>query len=101
MTADVWKAVIQQRSPLRLLIRNSETGPVWLTDGWIGICALVPSHPYCHLLIQDISKGICHLFKRSTVKRLQTTQPRGINFFFFLSQLEGQTVKDHIRSKNK
>lgn len=63
MTADVWEAVIQRWSPLQLLIRNSKTGPVWPTDGWMGISApaLTPPPPplLCHLHIPDISEAIC------------------------------------------
>ena len=35
MTADVCEAVFQRWSVLQLLIRNSNTGPVWPTDGWM------------------------------------------------------------------
>lgn len=59
MTADVWEAVIQRWSPLQLLIRNSKTGPVWPTDGWMGVCALALISPLCRLLIPDISEAIC------------------------------------------
>lgn len=59
MTADVWEAVIQRWSPLQLLIRNSKTGPVWPTDGWMGVSAPALTTAPPSLLIPDISEAIC------------------------------------------
>lgn len=77
MTADVWEAVIQQWSALQLLIRNSKTGPVWPTDGWMGACSLalispLPPLHLCRLLIPDISEAIC-LWGDVFAERLQAT----------------------------
>lgn len=59
MTADVWEAVIQRWSAPQLLIRNSKTGPVWPTDGWMGSLRRGSHLPLCSLHIPDISETIC------------------------------------------
>lgn len=74
MTADVWEAVIQWWSPLQLLIRNSKTGPVWPTDGWMGVCvpkAVSPPSSAVSLITQ-ISEAIC-LWEMLCEELLKTT----------------------------